>query len=200
MSEHKEHQENIKDQDTVNNQEDLQSDVSTQESEENTTNTDAEATAQEGEQDENQNAKAKQLEELKDKHLRLMAEFENFKRRSVREKMDMMKNAAKDTMTVLLPVLDDFDRARKAAEENDKGDLFAEGIGLVYKKLYSTLEQKGLKPMETNGEAFDPELHEALTEVPAPTEDLKGKVIDTIEKGYWLNDKIIRHAKVVVGK
>ncbi|NRA52346.1 MAG: nucleotide exchange factor GrpE [Phaeodactylibacter sp.] len=200
MSEHKEHQENIKDQDTVNNQEDLQSDVSTQESEENTTNTDAEATAQEGEQDENQNAKAKQLEELKDKHLRLMAEFENFKRRSVREKMDMMKNAAKDTMTVLLPVLDDFDRARKAAEENDKGDLFAEGIGLVYKKLYSTLEQKGLKPMETNGEAFDPELHEALTEVLAPTEDLKGKVIDTIEKGYWLNDKIIRHAKVVVGK
>jgi len=200
MSEHKEHQENIKDQDTVNNQEDLQSDVSTQESEENTTNTDAEATAQEGEQDENQNAKAKQLEELKDKHLRLMAEFENFKRRSVREKMDIMKNAAKDTMTVLLPVLDDFDRARKAAEENDKGDLFAEGIGLVYKKLYSTLEQKGLKPMETNGEAFDPELHEALTEVPAPTEDLKGKVIDTIEKGYWLNDKIIRHAKVVVGK
>ncbi|MBV6654932.1 MAG: nucleotide exchange factor GrpE [Mameliella sp.] len=200
MSEHKEHQENIKDQDTVNNQEDLQSDVSTQESEENTTNTDAEATAQEGVQDENQNAKAKQLEELKDKHLRLMAEFENFKRRSVREKMDMMKNAAKDTMTVLLPVLDDFDRARKAAEENDKGDLFAEGIGLVYKKLYSTLEQKGLKPMETNGEAFDPELHEALTEVPAPTEDLKGKVIDTIEKGYWLNDKIIRHAKVVVGK
>ena len=200
MSEHKEHQENIKDQDTVNNQEDLQSDVSTQESEENTTNTDAEATAQEGEQDENQNAKAKQLEELKDKHLRLMAEFENFKRRSVREKMDMMKNAAKDTMTVLLPVLDDFDRARKAAEENDKGDLFAEGIGLVYKKLYSTLEQKGLKPMETTGVAFAPELHEALTEVPAPTEDLKGKVIDTIEKGYWLNDKIIRHAKVVVGK
>ena len=200
MSEHKEHQENIKDQDTVNNQEDLQSDVSTQESEENTTNTDAEATAQEGVQDENQNAKAKQLEELKDKHLRLMAEFENFKRRSVREKMDMMKNAAKDTMTVLLPVLDDFDRARKAAEENDKGDLFAEGIGLVYKKLYSTLEQKGLKPMETNGEAFDPELLEALTEVPAPTEDLKGKVIDTIEKGYWINDKIIRHAKVVVGK
>ena len=200
MSEHKEHQENIKDQDTVNNQEDLQSDVSTQESEENTTNTDAEATAQEGVQDENQNAKAKQLEELKDKHLRLMAEFENFKRRSVREKMDMMKNAAKDTMTVLLPVLDDFDRARKAAEENDKGDLFAEGIGLVYKKLSSTLEQKGLKPMETNGEAFDPELHEALTEVLAPTEDLKGKVIDTIEKGYWLNDKIIRHAKVVVGK
>ncbi len=145
-------------------------------------------------------AKAQQVEELKDKHLRLMAEFENFKKRSIREKMDMMKNAARDTMSALLPVLDDFDRARKAAEENDKGDLFAEGIGLVYKKLYSTLEQRGLKPMETDGETFDPELHEALTEVPASSEELKGKIIDTVEKGYWLNDKIIRHAKVVVGK
>lgn len=145
-------------------------------------------------------AKTQQVEELKDKHLRLMAEFENFKKRSIREKMDMMKNAARDTMSALLPVLDDFDRAHKAAEENDKGDLFAEGIGLVYKKLYSTLEQRGLKPMETDGEPFDPELHEALTEAPAPSEALKGKIIDTIEKGYWLNDKIIRHAKVVVGK
>lgn len=145
-------------------------------------------------------AKTQQVEELKDKHLRLMAEFENFKKRSIREKMDMMKNAARDTMSALLPVLDDFDRAHKAAEENDKGDLFAEGIGLVYKKLYSTLEQRGLKPMETDGEPFDPELHEALTEVPAPSEALKGKIIDTVEKGYWLNDKIIRHAKVVVGK
>ena len=93
-------------------------------------------------------AKDNQLEELKDKHLRLMAEFENFKRRSVREKMDLMKNAAKDTMTALLPVLDDFDRARKAADENDKGDLFAEGIGLVYKKLYST---PGAERLKANG-------------------------------------------------
>jgi molecular chaperone GrpE len=200
MSEHKEHQEEVKDQDPVAAQEGTTDEVSEQkmhESAETGTDQDEKSDLSAADQIE---AKDKQLEELKDKHLRLMAEFENFKRRSIREKMDMMKNAAKDTMTALLPVLDDFDRARKAANENDKGELFAEGIGLVYKKLYNTLEQKGLKPMESDGEAFDPELHEALTEVPASSEDQKGKIIDTVEKGYWLNDKIIRHAKVVVGK
>lgn len=139
-------------------------------------------------------------EALKDKYLRLMAEFDNYKKRTVKEKLDMMKNAAEDTMSALLPVLDDFDRAKKAADQNDKGDLFSEGIGLVYKKLYATLERRGLKPMDSNGAPFDPEVHEALTEIPAPTEDLKGKVVDTVEQGYWLNDRIIRHAKVVVGK
>jgi|AntRauTorckE5430_2_1112549.scaffolds.fasta_scaffold14248_2 molecular chaperone GrpE len=200
MSEHKEHQEEVKDQGPVAAQEGTTDEVSEQkmhESAETGTDQDEKSDLSAADQIE---AKDKQLEELKDKHLRLMAEFENFKRRSIREKMDMMKNAAKDTMTALLPVLDDFDRARKAANENDKGELFAEGIGLVYKKLYNTLEQKGLKPMESDGEAFDPELHEALTEVPASSEDQKGKIIDTVEKGYWLNDKIIRHAKVVVGK
>lgn len=200
MSEHKEHQEEVKDQDPVAAQEGTTGEEAGQKTHES-----AETGTDQGEKsdlsaEDQIKAKDKQLEELKDKHLRLMAEFENFKRRSIREKMDMMKNAAKDTMTALLPVLDDFDRARKAANENDKGELFAEGIGLVYKKLYNTLEQKGLKPMETDGEAFDPELHEALTEVPASSEDQKGKIIDTVEKGYWLNDKIIRHAKVVVGK
>jgi len=118
----------------------------------------------------------------------------------VREKLDLMKTAAQDTMAVLLPVLDDFDRAKKSAEENDKGDLFREGVGLVYQKLYNSLRQKGLEAMDTDGQPFDPELHEALTEVPAPSEDMKGKIVDTIEKGYKLNDRIIRHAKVVVGK
>ncbi len=139
-------------------------------------------------------------EELKDKYLRKVAEFDNYRRRMTREKMDMMKSAAQDTMSALLPVLDDFDRARKAAEQNDKGQLFEEGIGLVYKKLYTTLQQKGLEPMESEGQPFDPELHEALTETPAPSEDMKGKIVDVIEKGYSLNGKIIRHAKVVVGK
>ncbi|MCB0570973.1 MAG: nucleotide exchange factor GrpE [Phaeodactylibacter sp.] len=138
--------------------------------------------------------------ELKDKYLRLFAEFDNFKKRTIREKMDMMKTAAQDTMSALLPVLDDFDRARKVAADNDKGQLFEEGIGLVYQKLYGILKQRGLEPMETDGEPFDPELHEAFTEIPAPTEALKGRIVDTIEKGYKLNDKIIRHAKVVVGK
>jgi molecular chaperone GrpE len=141
-----------------------------------------------------------QYDETKDKYLRLLAEFDNFKKRTVREKMDFMRSAAQDTMSALLPVLDDFDRAKKAADSNDKGDLFNEGVGLVYQKLYTTLKQKGLKPMETDGQPFDPELHEALTEIPAPAEELKGHIVDTVEKGYWLNDKIIRHAKVVVGK
>jgi len=142
----------------------------------------------------------KEHAELKDKYLRLAAEFDNYKRRMVKEKMDMMNSAAQDTMSALLPVLDDFDRAHKAAQENDKGDLFAEGIGLVYKKLYNTLKQKGLEPMQSEGEPFNPDFHEALTEIPAPSDELKGKVVDIVEKGYLLNGKIIRHAKVVVGK
>lgn len=142
----------------------------------------------------------KQNAELKDKYLRLYAEFDNFKRRTVKEKLELMRTAAQDTMTALLPVLDDFDRAKKNAEDDSTTEVFTEGIQLVYQKLYSVLTQKGLEPMESTGEVFDPELHEALTEIPAPTEEMKGKIIDTIEKGYKLGDKIIRHAKVVTGK
>ena len=141
-----------------------------------------------------------QVGELKDKYLRVFAEFENFRKRSVREKLEMMKTAAQDTMSVLLPVLDDFDRAKKSADDPDSEEQFTEGIELLYNKIYTILQNKGLSAMESTGEAFDPELHEAVTEIPAPTEEMKGKVIDTIEKGYKLNDKIIRHAKVVVGK
>lgn len=136
----------------------------------------------------------KQNEELKDKYLRLVAEFENFKKRTFKEKLDMMRHAAQDTMTALLPVLDDFDRAANA------GEGLSEGILLIHNKMKGILEQKGLKAMESTGEAFDPEFHEALTEIPVPAEDMKGKIVDTIEQGYTLNDKIIRHAKVVVGK
>lgn len=136
----------------------------------------------------------KQNEELKDKYIRLVAEFENFKKRNFKEKLDMMKSAAQDTMSALLPVLDDFDRAANSPEG------LTEGIALIHNKLKHAVENKGLKAMESTGEPFDPEFHEAVTEIPAPTEDLKGKVVDTIEKGYQLNDKIIRHAKVVVGK
>ena len=141
-----------------------------------------------------------QVGELKNKYLRIYAEFENFRKRSVREKLDMMKTAAQDTMSVLLPVLDDFDRAKKVADSPDSAEKFSEGIELLYHKLYNILKNKGLESMESNGETFDVELHEAITEIPAPTEEMKGKVIDTVEKGYKLRDKIIRHAKVVVGK
>ncbi|MEM1318722.1 MAG: nucleotide exchange factor GrpE [Bacteroidota bacterium] len=141
-----------------------------------------------------------QLAEQKDKFLRLFAEFDNFKKRTVKEKIEFMNTAAQDTLAALLPILDDFDRAKKNAEDENSAEPFSEGVMLVYNKLYNTLQQRGLKPMETNGEAFDPEFHEAITEIPAPTEDMKGKIIDTIEKGYVLKEKIIRHAKVVVGK
>lgn len=135
----------------------------------------------------------KDHEELKDKHIRLIAEFDNFKRRTAKERFDLMKTASQDIVAALLPVLDDFDRAKQNAE-------LSEGISLVYNKLNNILKNKGLEIMESTGEPFNPELHEALTEIPAPSEDLQGKVVDTIEKGYMLGDKIIRHAKVVVGK
>jgi molecular chaperone GrpE len=118
----------------------------------------------------------------------------------MKEKLELMRTAAQDTMTSLLPVLDDFDRAKKAADEGNEQEQFSEGVQLVYQKLQNTLHAKGLKSMESTGEVFDPEMHEAITEIPAPSEEMKGKVIDTIEKGYTLGDKIIRYAKVVVGK
>lgn len=141
-----------------------------------------------------------QVNELKDKYLRLFAEFDNYKKRTSNERLELMKTAARDTVSSLLTVLDDFDRAKKAAENPATGEVFTDGIALVYHKLYNILQTKGLAPMESNGTEFNPEMHEAITEIPAPTEDLKGKVVDTVEKGYLLNDKIIRYAKVVVGR
>lgn len=138
--------------------------------------------------------------ELKDKYLRIYAEFDNFRKRSMKEKMEFMQTAARDTMSALLPVLDDFDRAKKIAEQPESKEVFSEGVSLVYQKLYAVLTGKGLKKMESTGMEFDAELHEAVTEIPAPSEDLKGKVVDTLEEGYLLNDKIIRYAKVVTGK
>jgi len=140
------------------------------------------------------------VNDLKEKHLRLLAEFENYKKRTTRERLDLMSSASKEVILALLPVLDDFDRAKKSADDPETGELFSEGVTLVYNRLHGILQSLGLKTMESTGQPFDPEWHDAITEIPAFTEELKGKVIDTIEKGYFLNDKIIRHAKVVVGK
>jgi molecular chaperone GrpE len=134
-----------------------------------------------------------EIVELRDKLLRTLAEFENYKRRNARERAELISTAGQGVMKALLPVLDDFERASQNGE-------VSEGIALIYQKLLRTLAEKGLKPMESTGEPFDPEFHEAITEFPAPSEDLKGKVVDTTERGYSLNDKIIRYAKVVVGK
>lgn len=141
-----------------------------------------------------------ELTESKDKFLRLFAEFDNFKKRTAKERMELRSTAAMDTLQSLLPVLDDFDRAKKVAEDKNTEEVFTEGVNLVYQKLQSVMGARGVKKMESTGEDFDPELHEAITEIPAPNEEMKGKIIDTIEPGYYLNDKIIRYAKVVVGK
>ncbi|MEM9991675.1 MAG: nucleotide exchange factor GrpE [Bacteroidota bacterium] len=163
--------------------------------EETTVETATEVSAEERLQHEKDALQA-QVAELKDKYMRKVAEFENFRKRTMRERLELTKTAARDTMSVLLPVLDDFDRAAKSAGEEGLG----EGTEIVLNKLHKVLEQKGLQAMESNGKPFDPELHEAITEIPAPTEELKGKIVDTVEKGYYLGEKIIRYAKVVVGK
>ena len=141
-----------------------------------------------------------ELAEAKDKYLRLFAEFDNYKKRSIKERLELMKTAAQDTIADLLPVLDDFARAKKSAEDDSSTEPFSEGVYLVYNKLFNTLKAKGLEVMESNGEEFNPEFHEAITKIPAPTEEMKGKIIDTVTTGYKLHDKIIRHPKVVVGE
>lgn len=187
--------EHIDQQENMNTVEELENTTESSENQE----TQQESTASTPEEDELTKLK-KDSSELKDKFLRLAAEFDNYKKRTLKEKIEMMKSAAQDTVSSLLPVLDDFDRAKKNADDENSAESFSEGVSLVYQKLYNVLKQKGLQPMETNGQPFDPEFHEAITEIPAPSDEMKGKVVDTIEKGYLLNDKIIRHAKVVVGK
>ncbi len=141
-----------------------------------------------------------ELKEQKDKYIRLMAEFDNFRRRTAKERLELIQTAGKDVIVSLLEVLDDCDRAEKQLQANDDLAVQKEGVQLVFNKLRSTLQAKGIKPMESIQTDFDVEKHEAITEIPAPTEELKGKVVDEVVKGYYLNDKLIRFAKVVVGK
>jgi len=139
-----------------------------------------------------------ELETEKDRYLRLFAEFENYKRRTSKERIELFKTASEDVMIALLPVLDDFDRALKELDKTNDDNL--KGVELISNKFRETLKQKGLSSIETKaGEVFNADLHEAITQIPAPSDDLKGKIIDVIEKGYSLGDKIIRYPKVVIG-
>lgn len=140
-----------------------------------------------------------QYNELNDKYLRLYSEFENFRKRTSKERVDLIRNGGEDIFKLLLPIIDDFERARTNMETAEDVPSVKEGVDLIYNKLIKELGNKGLKPMETKGEVFDSELHEAITQFPAPSDDMKGKVIDEAEKGYYLHDKVIRFAKVVVG-
>lgn len=130
------------------------------------------------------------LAELNDKYLRLYSEYENYRKRTTLEKADLLINGSREMMKAILPVIDDFERALAATED--------EGVQLIYNKMMKILEQKGLKAMEVKGEKFDESLHEAITRIPAPEESQKGLVMDVVEKGYYLNDKVLRYAKVVV--
>jgi molecular chaperone GrpE len=141
-----------------------------------------------------------ELEEAKDKYLRLAAEFENFKRRTAKEKVELIQTAGRDVIADLLEVLDDYDRAQKQLETSEDIIQIKEGVTLILNKLRNKLQARGLKPMESLGKDFDVDLHEAITEIPAASKELKGKVAEEVVKGYYLNEKIIRHAKVVVGK
>lgn len=137
--------------------------------------------------------------ETNDKYLRLYSEFDNYRKRTSRERIDLLKTASQDIMVELLPVLDDFERAAQAMTDNNAQEDSVKGVELIYNKLFSLLKQKGLEPMDAVNKDFDTDFHEALTKIPAPTDELKGKVVDVIQKGYLLNGKIIRFAKVVVG-
>lgn len=142
----------------------------------------------------------KELDELRDKYVRLYADFDNAKKRMAKEKLELLLTASKDVIKDILPVLDDFERAQKAVEKTEDINAVKEGLTLVQNKLANTLSSKGLKAMESIGKDFDVEQHEAITEIPAPAPEQTGKVIDEVEKGYYLNEKIIRFAKVIVGK
>jgi len=139
--------------------------------------------------------------EVNDKYLRLYSEFENFRKRTAKEKLDLIMNASEGMMSALLPILDDLERAIKSNEESTDIEAVKEGINLVSQKLTGILASKGLKPMEVEaGDDFNLDIHEAITKIPAPSGKLKGKVVDAVEKGYFLNEKVIRYTKVVIGE
>ncbi len=141
-----------------------------------------------------------QLEKAQKEYMFLLAEFDNFRKRTLKEKQDLIKNASEGAMKDLLPVIDDFERAIQAAEASDDVDSIKEGVNLIYNKFVKYLEKNGVKAIDSTDADFDTEYHEAVTTFPTDDESKKGKVIDTVAKGYTMNDKVIRHSKVVVGQ
>ena len=146
-------------------------------------------------------AEAQQMvEEQKDKYLRLSAEFDNYRKRTLKEKAELIKNGGEKTLTAILPVLDDFERALKNMEASEETKAMKEGVELIFSKFQKILGQEGLQKIETEGQPFDTDFHEAIALIPAPSEDLKGKILDCVQTGYMLNEKVIRHAKVAVAQ
>lgn len=184
----------------ITGQEEMQSDAETQSDvEETVSEADSESVPADQEGSDSVEKLKEELAAANDKYLRLLAEFDNFKRRSVKERVELIGTASKSVILTLLPILDDFERAEKSMESATDVQAVKEGIDLIVAKLKSTLAQQGLKEMESIGTPFNADLHEAISNVPATSEDMKGKVVDQLEKGYFLNDKVIRFAKVFVG-
>ncbi len=151
-----------------------------------------------------QSSKERELQdkvnELNDKYLRLYSEFDNYRRRTIKERIELSKTASEEVIVELLPILDDFERAMKSTEETAECDAVKEGVNLIYNKFKGTLDKKGLKAIEAIGKEFDTDFHEAITYIKAPSKKMKGKIVDEIEKGYMLQDKVIRYTKVVIGQ
>lgn len=141
-----------------------------------------------------------QVEEQQDKYLRLSAEFDNYRKRTMKEKAELIKNGGEKAISAILPILDDLERAMKAGDAHEEVQAMREGIELIYQKFLKILSQQGVQVIETAGQPFDTDFHEAIALVPAPSEDQKGKILDCVQTGYKLNDKVIRHAKVVVAQ
>ena len=182
----------------------LKNEETVQEAVENAEATQEEAPAQEltvEEQLANMLAEAQQMvNEERDKYLRLAAEFDNYRKRTLKEKAELIKNGGEKTLTAILPVLDDFERALKNMDATEATQAMKEGVELIFTKFNKVLAQEGLQKIETEGKDFDVDFHEAIALIPAPSEDLKGKILDCVQTGYTLNDKVIRHAKVAVAQ
>lgn len=141
-----------------------------------------------------------ELLDLKDRHIRLQAEFDNYRKRTLKERMELLKTANESLLLSILPVIDDFDRAVQTLDSVEEDSHIKDGVKLIYSKFQEFLKQNGVKEIEANGLNFDTDLHEAITKIQAPTEELKGKIVDVVQKGYSLNDKVIRYPKVVIGE
>ena len=177
----------------------VNTDNSAQETDKESDSTDINDSSDEEEKDPMEKLQ-EELAELKDQYLRKVAEFENYRKRTLKEKTELILNGAEKTVDAILPVVDDMERAMANAEKTDDVDALKEGMDLIFKKLMKTLEGLGVKKIETDNKDFDTDFHEAVAMVPGMGDDKKGKVIDCVQTGYTLNDKVIRHAKVAVGQ
>jgi molecular chaperone GrpE len=204
MSKHKSkapHKEDTQEKEPVNTEEKAEnSDNYSGNTSDTSENMTADASSESSTPSDNQEQLQSQVRDWQEKYLRLSADFDNFRKRTMREKMDLIKTAGEETFLSILPIIDDFERAIKAMENTTDIDAVKEGVSLIYNKFKETLNQKGVKAIDAQNQEFNTDLHEAITKIPAPDESLKGKVVDVVQKGYYLHDKVIRYAKVVVGE